>query len=83
MLKRVTKKSNMMTSPPRCSYSSVMIETIFDYKFYIDKISEFMMGTFEREEANFSQINKLEAEIARLRGENAWLQNNKNAQESQ
>ena len=32
------KKSNLMTSPPRCSYSSVMIETIFDFKFYIDKI---------------------------------------------
>ena len=50
ILKRVTKKSNIMTSPPRCSYSSVMIETIFDYKFYIDKISEFMMDTFTHEE---------------------------------
>ena len=47
----MTKKSNIMTSPPRCSYSSVMIETIFDYKFYIDKISEFMMDTFKHEEA--------------------------------
>ena len=26
-----------------------MIETIFDFKFYIDKIAEFMMKTFENE----------------------------------
>lgn len=46
ILKRVMKKSNLMTSPPRCSYSSVMIETIFDFKFYIDKISDFMVESF-------------------------------------
>jgi len=39
----------MMTSPPRCSYKSVMVETMFDYKFYIDKISEFVLATFDNE----------------------------------
>jgi hypothetical protein len=42
----------MMTSPPRCSYSSVMVETMFDYKFYIDKISEFILNSFEKEDAH-------------------------------
>lgn len=46
ILRRVTKRGTTMMSPPRCSYSSVMIETIFDYKFYIDKICEFMVSTF-------------------------------------
>jgi hypothetical protein len=40
----------MMTSPPRCSYSSVIVETTFDYKIYIDKISDFIIGTFEKED---------------------------------
>lgn len=48
-----------MTSPPRCSYSSVMIETIFDFKFYIDKISEFMLLTFDKEEEQVAQLSKL------------------------
>jgi hypothetical protein len=46
----MTKRSNQMTAPPRASYSSVMIETIFDYKFYIDKICEFMTATFQLEQ---------------------------------
>jgi hypothetical protein len=45
----------MMTQPPRCSYSSVMIETIFDYKFYVDKISEFMIETFDKEQVRDSK----------------------------
>lgn len=56
-----------MTSPPRCSYSSVMIETIFDFKFYIDKISEFMMDTFKHEEVQLNQMSKLENEINSLK----------------
>lgn len=46
----------MMTSPPRCSYNSVMVETMFDYKFYIDKIAEFMMNVFEKEEQQEATI---------------------------
>jgi hypothetical protein len=42
----------MMTQPPRCSYSSVMIETIFDFKFYLDKISEFILTTFDQEHSS-------------------------------
>ena len=49
----------MMTSPPRCSYNSVMVETMFDYKFFIDKISEFMMNTFEKEETQEAMIQRL------------------------
>lgn len=43
-----------------------MIETIFDYKFYIDKISEFMMDTFKQEEAHLSELGKYEDHISRL-----------------
>ena len=75
ILKRVTKKTPQMTSPPRCSYSQIMIETIFDYKFYIDKISEFMMDTFTREQAHLTNQGQLENEIDRLREENRLLRN--------
>ena len=36
-----------------------MIETIFDFKFYIDKISEFMLLTFDKEEEQVAQLSKL------------------------
>lgn len=29
-----------------------MIETIFDFKFYLDKISEFILTTFEQEHSS-------------------------------
>lgn len=83
ILKRVTKKSNIMTSPPRCSYSSVMIETIFDYKFYIDKISEFMMDTFTHEESHLAQMSQLEAEVLKLREENKNLRSQMTVQQAQ
>lgn len=67
------KKSNLMTSPPRCSYSSVMIETIFDFKFYIDKISDFMVEAFNQEETSFSYIQKLEFELQKCKVENRLL----------
>ena len=57
----------MMTSPPRCSYNSVMVETMFDYKFYIDKISEFMMNTFDMDDTNASVINGLKQENMALK----------------
>ena len=48
----------MMTSPPRCSYSSVIVETTFDYKIYIDKISDFIITTFEKEDRANDTIQK-------------------------
>ena len=51
-----------------------MIETIFDYKFYLDKISEFMLETFEKEQTTDFQhkatINMLNSEIQRLQTQN-------------
>lgn len=51
-----------------------MIETIFDYKFYLDKISEFMLDTFEKEQTTDFQhkatINMLNSEIQRLQTQN-------------
>ena len=49
-----------MTAPPRASYSSVMIETIFDYKFYIDKICEFMTASFQLEQQWLARSRMME-----------------------
>jgi len=47
-----------------------MIETIFDYKYYLDKISEFMMTTFERDHQQESEIQKLNVQIRNLQLKN-------------
>jgi len=62
-----------MTSPPRKSYSSVMIETIFDFKYYLDKISEFMLATFEKEESQEQKIQKLHVQVKTLQLQNKQL----------
>lgn len=36
-----------------------MVETMFDYKYYLDKISEFILSTFEREKENEERIREL------------------------
>ena len=43
-----------------------MIETIFDYKFYIDKIAEFMMTTFDQQLEMQANIQKLQREVSIL-----------------
>ena len=54
-----------------------MIETIFDYKFYVDKISEFMIDTFDKDQQKDSKsqntIMQLQSEILGLRHENSSL----------
>ena len=65
----------MMTSPPRQSYSSVMIETVFDFKFYIDKISEFIISkSFQNEELLLQSLIKAEEEQINLRFENLQME---------
>lgn len=36
-----------MSAPPRMSYDSVMIETMFDYKYFLDKVIDFTFKMFD------------------------------------
>lgn len=48
-----------------------MIETVFDFKFYIDKISEFIISkSFQNEELLLQSLIKSEEEQFNLRFEN-------------
>ena len=60
--KRATKKQNVMTAPPRCSYNSVMVETMFDYKFFVYKMAESMINSFDRDQQTQQELNRLRME---------------------
>ncbi|CDW77013.1 UNKNOWN [Stylonychia lemnae] len=48
---RATKKQNEVAVPPRMSYDSVMIETLFDYKYFLDKVADFLFKNFDAQSA--------------------------------
>ena len=45
--KRAVKSENIMSNPPRSNYKGVNIETRFNYKYYLDKISEQIIDSFD------------------------------------
>lgn len=42
-------EQNEVSQPPRASYNSVMIETIFDYKYFLDKVSDYIFRVIDQQ----------------------------------
>eukprot|EP00347_Sterkiella_histriomuscorum_P019003 403343339 len=54
---RATKKQNEVSVPPRMSYDSVMIETLFDYKYFLDKVVDYMFRAFDQQQSSQALIS--------------------------